>query len=320
MARWVSLVAHLLPPDFLRRFSDVDDANIIHFLAHPSRIYQDPKLSELYKPLGPEAAEPHEWSRLRKANAWQRRAGLMEDLDGRILRQGRLNHKLTLVPKSKSTRNEADEGDDEPPARKKKTKTVTLTLPPKYDIEGDVARIAADTGCASELVRRLVGATGSIVEARELIEEMMGTARGNEHSDSEEEGSEYEEVDVKPLKKKQLTRVPRAPADRQRVASASEDSADDEPVARSNKPKSKAAPKTPAALPKKMLRKRPRDDDESALKPRSAYPTNLALKPDPDAGPIQSGITFTLAFDRSRIVGDVVGRNEIFHALHYTYA
>ncbi|KAJ6580353.1 hypothetical protein DFH09DRAFT_1145820, partial [Mycena vulgaris] len=283
------------------RFTEKDDDKLIAFLADPGRIYEDPMGSQVYKPLGP--GSTYKWSLEHKANAWQRRATLIEDLDGQILRVARkLQNKEGDEPKATSKKEKKPVTEEEKPKKKQKAKTVALTVVPKsmtgkkahlndhgdFDLQPDIDQISEDTRLPSTVVLKAVVSTGSIMMARELLTAIRDAADGQ--SEEEDEEAEFEEVKPKakvkakaPAFKKPFTKRQNEDDDGEEDNEQDENengsSSEEERAAPKTKPKTAVAKRKPTAKPASKRRRSDDSDDEgtAAAKKKAQGRRRLAI-------------------------------------------
>ncbi|KAJ7459263.1 hypothetical protein FB451DRAFT_1182288 [Mycena latifolia] len=304
----------------MARYTEDDDANLVNFLAHPERMFEDPRSSKLYKLLGPDAAPEFKWSRSHKPLGWQQRATLIDDLDGRILRAAR-DRDIKPPVKAKSKR-QTPAPDDKKLSKANKTEVkFEVVLQPKdrpaYDLERDVGQIAGDFGVAPEVVRNVVMSTGSVIQARALIVAIAGSRKvdGSDEEDEEEELARSKSASRKSSSATTKRRHEEDDEDDDSCqGSQDEESSDEEQEP--PKTKSKGANTStrgtsfrqirnneplmgfflaPTKPPTKSAPKRPReashdfDEPLPVAKKRSTY-RSAAIKREPDAGHLQRAL------------------------------
>ncbi|KAJ7610536.1 hypothetical protein DFH06DRAFT_1485539 [Mycena polygramma] len=234
-------------------FTAEEDKEFVHYLADPSRVFQDVNSLKTYEALGP--GSEYGWSHGHKHDGWARRAAMLEDIDGHILREARRiakrqkNDLTTVEKKPKSSK-------ERKPAGSK-----------AFDVEDDIARLAEETRFTVELVREIFRFTKSIVAAGRMLEELSLSARGamaHDELDKKDEFSSEEEEEVPIVVKKETKpRAKAAPkpalkklATKRKRDEEDEDEEDDAPPV-VKREKRAAAEKKSAAPARKTQAKKP---------------------------------------------------------------
>ncbi|KAJ6476431.1 hypothetical protein C8R47DRAFT_658643 [Mycena vitilis] len=228
-------------------FKTDEDRELIHFLADPTRVFQDPNSMKTYEGLGP--GSEYAWSHGHKYDGWYRRALLLEDIDGHILREARRI--------AKRQKNDLTAVEKKPKISKERKSVGSKATKTEFDVEDDIARLAEETQFTVELVREVFRLTQSIVAAGRMLYK-LNSARGV-MADDEPEGkgeSSSEEDELPIVVKKKAAPKPalkKSAAKRKRDEDESEED-DAPPVVKREK---RAVEKKPAAPARKTPAKKP---------------------------------------------------------------
>ncbi|KAK7053507.1 hypothetical protein R3P38DRAFT_2850689 [Favolaschia claudopus] len=203
------------------KFTSVDDANLIEYLAEPNRLLSNPKSLSTYFDLGPRLI--YTWSHQHKPDAWLRRAGQIENLSEKMLLAARDSIK-ERTPKSKSASPKSRIAST-PQTKTKKSAPVVTKKPTAVEkaqlqipfFQEDARRLAAKYNVELPGVRDLIRGHRSVCVAEEMIRAELGidisddddygdfVADDEDDGDSEEEG---EECVNRPMPQLKPTKLP----------------------------------------------------------------------------------------------------------------